>query len=49
MNPCVGTGDSLSEAFQNAYEADSQSIFGGIVALNKTVDQETAESSAKSF
>ncbi|CAD2075455.1 bifunctional phosphoribosylaminoimidazolecarboxamide formyltransferase/IMP cyclohydrolase [Jeotgalicoccus meleagridis] len=50
MNPCgVGTGDSLSEAFQNAYEADSQSIFGGIVALNKTVDQETAEKLSKIF
>ncbi|WP_020006269.1 bifunctional phosphoribosylaminoimidazolecarboxamide formyltransferase/IMP cyclohydrolase [Salinicoccus albus] len=44
MNPCgVGTGDCVSEAFENAYAADSQSIFGGIVAFNKTVDKETAE------
>ncbi|MFB9861498.1 bifunctional phosphoribosylaminoimidazolecarboxamide formyltransferase/IMP cyclohydrolase [Salinicoccus siamensis] len=44
MNPCgVGTGETIAEAFRNAYEADSQSIFGGIVALNKTVDRETAE------
>ncbi|MFC3419851.1 bifunctional phosphoribosylaminoimidazolecarboxamide formyltransferase/IMP cyclohydrolase [Salinicoccus hispanicus] len=44
MNPCgVGTGETISEAFRNAHEADSQSIFGGIVALNKTVDRETAE------
>ncbi len=44
MNPCgVGTGETIAEAFKNAHEADSQSIFGGIVALNKTVDEETAE------
>ncbi|ARQ06561.1 bifunctional phosphoribosylaminoimidazolecarboxamide formyltransferase/IMP cyclohydrolase [Macrococcoides canis] len=44
MNPCgVGTGEVISEAFQNAYDADSQSIFGGIVALNREVDKETAE------
>lgn len=44
MNPCgVGTGEVISEAFQNAYDADSQSIFGGIVALNREVDEETAE------
>lgn len=43
MNPCgVGTGESISQAFKNAYDADSQSIFGGIVALNNTVDAETA-------
>lgn len=44
MNPCgVGTGETIGEAFTNAYEADSQSIFGGIVALNKPVDKEAAE------
>lgn len=44
MNPCgVGTGEVVSEAFQNAYDADSQSIFGGIVALNREVDKATAE------
>lgn len=50
MNPCgVGTGDTLSSAFQNAFDADNQSIFGGIVALNKTVDEETAEKLSKVF
>lgn len=50
MNPCgVGTGDTLAEAFQNAFDADNQSIFGGIVALNKTVDEETAEKLSKVF
>ena len=34
MNPCgVGTGESIEEAFNKAYEADSTSIFGGIIAL----------------
>ena len=50
MNPCgVGTGDTLSSAFQNAFDADNQSIFGGIVALNKTVDEATAEKLSKVF
>ncbi|MCU5745622.1 bifunctional phosphoribosylaminoimidazolecarboxamide formyltransferase/IMP cyclohydrolase [Staphylococcus sp. SQ8-PEA] len=45
MNPCgVGVGETINEAYERAYEADSQSIFGGIVALNRTVDQELAES-----
>ncbi|EWQ49055.1 bifunctional phosphoribosylaminoimidazolecarboxamide formyltransferase/IMP cyclohydrolase, partial [Staphylococcus aureus] len=44
MNPCgVGIGDTIEQAFQHAYEADSQSIFGGIVALNRAVTPELAE------
>nr|WP_259548348.1 bifunctional phosphoribosylaminoimidazolecarboxamide formyltransferase/IMP cyclohydrolase [Heyndrickxia oleronia] len=44
MNPCgVGLGNSIAEAFKKAYEADSTSIFGGIVAFNREVDKETAE------
>ncbi|OCA82690.1 MULTISPECIES: bifunctional phosphoribosylaminoimidazolecarboxamide formyltransferase/IMP cyclohydrolase [unclassified Bacillus (in: firmicutes)] len=44
MNPCgAGTGDTIYEAFQKAYEADPTSIFGGIVALNREVDAETAK------
>ncbi|MFC4355766.1 bifunctional phosphoribosylaminoimidazolecarboxamide formyltransferase/IMP cyclohydrolase [Chryseomicrobium palamuruense] len=43
MNPCgVGIGHTISEAFHKAYEADATSIFGGIVALNREVDAETA-------
>lgn len=43
-NPCgVGTGETIFEAFSKAYEADSTSIFGGIVALNREVDTKTAE------
>ncbi|MFY4776989.1 bifunctional phosphoribosylaminoimidazolecarboxamide formyltransferase/IMP cyclohydrolase [Metabacillus sp. RGM 3146] len=44
MNPCgVGTGETIFEAYQRAYEADPVSIFGGIVALNREVDKVTAE------
>ena len=43
-NPCgVGTGATLFDAYTKAYEADPVSIFGGIVALNREVDRETAE------
>lgn len=44
MNPCgVGVGASIEEAYDYAYEADSQSIFGGIVALNRPVTKKLAE------
>ncbi|ETP68933.1 bifunctional phosphoribosylaminoimidazolecarboxamide formyltransferase/IMP cyclohydrolase [Planococcus glaciei] len=50
MNPCgVGTGETISAAFAKAYEADSTSIFGGIVALNREVDAETAKQLAGIF
>ncbi len=43
MNPCgVGTGEKIADAYQKAYEGDPMSIFGGIVALNREVDGETA-------
>ncbi len=38
MNPCgVGSADTIEEAYQRAYRSDTVSIFGGIVALNRTV------------
>lgn len=44
MNPCgVGIGETILEAYQKAYEADPTSIFGGIVAANRTLDGATAE------
>lgn len=50
MNPCgVGTGATIAEAFNKAYEADSTSIFGGIVALNREVDAKTAEQLSSIF
>ncbi|WP_026701517.1 bifunctional phosphoribosylaminoimidazolecarboxamide formyltransferase/IMP cyclohydrolase [Salibacterium aidingense] len=43
MNPCgVGVGESVNEAYGKAYEADPVSIFGGIVAFNRELDEETA-------
>jgi len=49
-NPCgVGVGESILEAYTNAYEADPVSIYGGIVALNRTVDFATAEKLAEIF
>ncbi|MRN08076.1 bifunctional phosphoribosylaminoimidazolecarboxamide formyltransferase/IMP cyclohydrolase [Staphylococcus capitis] len=44
MNPCgVGVGETIEDAFKNAYDTDNQSIFGGIIALNRTVDAKLAE------
>lgn len=44
MNPCgVGIGDNIETAFKHAYDADNQSIFGGIIALNRTVTADLAE------
>lgn len=41
--PCgIGQGETLVEAFLNCKESDPVSIFGGIVALNKEVDEATA-------
>lgn len=50
MNPCgVGLGSTIEEAYTKAYEADSTSIFGGIVALNREVSKELAEELHKIF
>ncbi|MGP4072774.1 bifunctional phosphoribosylaminoimidazolecarboxamide formyltransferase/IMP cyclohydrolase [Piscibacillus sp. B03] len=50
MNPCgVGIGETIFEAYQHTYEADSTSIFGGIVALNRTVDADTAKEMSQIF
>lgn len=44
MNPCgVGTGATVFEAFEKAFAADPVSIFGGIIAFNREVDERTAE------
>lgn len=49
-NPCgAGIGATLSEAYEKAYDADPLSAYGGIVALNRTVDQKTAELVARTF
>src|SRR6056297_2063305 len=49
-NPCgVATGRTLKEAYQKAFDCDRTSAFGGIVALNSTLDGETAEAIAEIF
>ncbi|MDE7328405.1 MAG: bifunctional phosphoribosylaminoimidazolecarboxamide formyltransferase/IMP cyclohydrolase [Clostridia bacterium] len=49
-NPCgVATAKTISEAFFKANAADPTSIFGGIVAANRTIDKETAEQIHKIF
>jgi len=49
-NPCgVAVGDTLFEAYQKAYNADSVSAFGGIVALNQPLDAPTAQAMSKIF
>jgi phosphoribosylaminoimidazolecarboxamide formyltransferase/IMP cyclohydrolase len=43
-NPCgVARGKTLLEAYERALECDPVSAFGGIVALNQTVDKKLAE------
>lgn len=50
MNPCgIGQGDSIEEAWDNAYAADPVSIFGGIVVLNQEVDLATAQKMSQIF
>ncbi|MDE6667392.1 MAG: bifunctional phosphoribosylaminoimidazolecarboxamide formyltransferase/IMP cyclohydrolase [Clostridia bacterium] len=49
-NPCgVGTGKSIYEAYIRAYESDPVSVFGGILAINGTVDKDTATEINKIF
>lgn len=43
MNPCgAAIGKDVVEAWTKAYNADSVSIFGGIVATNQTITKEVA-------
>lgn len=43
-NPCgTALGDTPLDAFRKAFDADSKSAFGGIVAMNRECDKETAE------
>ncbi len=48
--PCgVAIGDNALETYKKAFECDPVSIFGGIVAMNYTVDEETAKELSKTF
>ncbi len=49
-NPCgVGVGKTVHEAYMRAYESDPVSVFGGILAINGTVDAATATEINKIF
>ena len=49
-NPCgTALGDSLLEAYEKAFNADLTSAFGGIVALNRSIDAATATALTKTF
>ena len=49
-NPCgVATAPMLADAYRAAREADAMSAFGGIVAVNREVDDATAEVLAETF
>lgn len=49
-NPCgVGQGASLREAWDRAFATDKQAPFGGIIAVNKTLDKEVAAAIAEIF
>ncbi|MGB0499287.1 MAG: bifunctional phosphoribosylaminoimidazolecarboxamide formyltransferase/IMP cyclohydrolase, partial [Rubricella sp.] len=42
-NPCgVATGSSLLDAYSRAFDCDRVSAFGGIIAFNRTLDEDTA-------
>ena len=49
-NPCgVAVADTLDRAYERAFNADNVSAFGGIVALNQTIDAATATALTKTF
>lgn len=50
MNPSgIASAESISKAFEMALGADSLSAYGGIVALNRELDAETAAAMRKVF
>jgi len=50
MNPCgVGQGASLREAWDKAFATDKQAPFGGIIAVNRTLDGPGADAIAEIF
>ena len=49
-NPCgVAAADSLAQAYERAFASDPVSAFGGIVALNRELDKETADQITRHF
>jgi phosphoribosylaminoimidazolecarboxamide formyltransferase/IMP cyclohydrolase len=49
-NPCgVATGASLVEAYEAAFACDTVSAFGGIIAVNRPIDEAAAEAMTRIF
>ncbi len=49
-NPCgVASAENICDAYIKAYESDPVSIFGGIVAANREIDEKTAGEISKIF
>ncbi len=49
-NPCgCASQSTLAESYRKAYEADPVSAFGGVLAFNRQLDEETASEVAKTF
>ena len=49
-NPCgVSKGENMLEVYKQAFNADSLSAFGGVIAMNKQCDELVAEEISKVF
>ena len=49
-NPCgAATGDTITEAYTRARDADALAAFGGIVGLNRPIDELTARAIVSTF
>lgn len=49
-NPCgVGSADNIYDAYMKAYESDPVSVFGGIIASNREIDEKTARKMVEIF
>jgi len=49
-NPCgCGEAWTLADAYRRAFECDPVSAYGGVLAFNRAVDEETAKEIAKTF
>ncbi|MEO8368185.1 MAG: bifunctional phosphoribosylaminoimidazolecarboxamide formyltransferase/IMP cyclohydrolase [Candidatus Solibacter sp.] len=49
-NPCgCAEQSSLVEAYRKAFEADPVSAYGGVIGINRPIDEETAREIAKTF
>jgi phosphoribosylaminoimidazolecarboxamide formyltransferase/IMP cyclohydrolase len=49
-NPCgCAEAATLAESYRRAFEADPISAYGGVLAFNRTLDEETAQEISKTF